>query len=92
MDASDTPALTAGMTAAQVFPLDFLSDIRARRPLWQLMLGGVFDRHPDLRLVMTEARADWTPATLRALDEVYLRDRAPSRRSTRRPSTGTATA
>jgi hypothetical protein len=75
MDASDTPALTAGMTAAQVFPLDFLSDIRARRPLWQLMLGGVFDRHQNLRLVMTEARADWVPATLRALDEVYLADR-----------------
>ena len=36
-------------------PLDFLTDIRARRPIWQLMLGGVFDRHPDLRLVMTEA-------------------------------------
>jgi hypothetical protein len=63
------------MVAAEVFPLDFLTDIRARRPMWQLMLGGVFDRHPGLRLVMTEARADWTPATLRALDAVYLRDR-----------------
>jgi predicted TIM-barrel fold metal-dependent hydrolase len=83
MDASDEPAMAAGMKAAEVFPLDFLTDIRARRPLWQLMLGGVFDRHPDLRLVMTEARADWTPATLRALDAVYLasRDDFPARHS-----------
>jgi predicted TIM-barrel fold metal-dependent hydrolase len=76
MDHSDDPRMTAGMVAAEVFPLDFLTDIRARQPMWQLMLGGVFDRHPGLRLVMTEVRADWTPATLRALDTVYLRDRA----------------
>jgi predicted TIM-barrel fold metal-dependent hydrolase len=77
MDAADGDrAMAAGRRAAEVFPVDFLSDIRARRPLWQLMLGGVLDRHPGLRIVMTEARADWTPATLRALDEVYLRDRS----------------
>jgi len=33
--------------------------------MWQLMLGGVFDRHPNLKLMMTEVRADWIPATLR---------------------------
>jgi len=40
------------------------------------MLGGVFDRHPNLRLVMTEVRADWMPATLRYLDAVYELHRA----------------
>ena len=75
MDASDDPHATALRVAAQVFPPDFFSDIRPRRPLWQLTLGGVFDRHPGLRMVMTEVRSDWLPATLRALDEVYLRHR-----------------
>jgi hypothetical protein len=27
-----------------------------RRPLWFMILGGVFDRHPDLRVVVTEKR------------------------------------
>jgi hypothetical protein len=39
------------------------------------MLGGVFDRHPDLRLLMTEVRGDWLPATLRHLDQVFERSR-----------------
>ncbi len=73
---SEEPGLAAAQMAAQVFPADFFADIRARRPMWQLMLGGVFDRHPGLRLVMTEMRADWLPMTLRALDEVFVRDRA----------------
>ncbi len=47
------------------------ADLRSRRPLWQLMLGGVFDRHPDLRLMMTEVRADWVPDTLQLLDAVF---------------------
>ena len=41
-----------------------------RRALWQLMLGGVFDRHPKLRLMLTEVRADWLPATLAQLDRL----------------------
>jgi predicted TIM-barrel fold metal-dependent hydrolase len=54
---------------------DFFADPRPRRALWQLMFGGVFDRHPNLKLVMTEVQADWLPATLRHLDETYLRVR-----------------
>ena len=75
MDASDDPGGTALRLAGELFPPDFFSDIRPRRPLWQLTLGGVFDRHPGLRMVMTEVRSDWLPATLRALDDVYLRHR-----------------
>jgi predicted TIM-barrel fold metal-dependent hydrolase len=44
-------------------------DMGPRRVLWQLMLGGVFDRHPGLKLVLTEVRADWLPSTIRLLDE-----------------------
>ena len=60
----------------EVFTTDFFADVKPRRPMWQLMLGGVFDRHPNLRLVMTEVRADWMPATLRYLDAVYELHRA----------------
>lgn len=41
-----------------------------RRPLWQLMVGGVFDRHPALRLAFTEVRADWVPDTIALLDRL----------------------
>ena len=43
-------------------------DMGPRRLLWRLMVGGVFDRFPDLKLVLVEVRADWIPATLAALD------------------------
>lgn len=54
----------------------FELSLRPRQAMWQMMLGGVFDRHPRLRLLMTELRADWLPATLRHLDAAYLRSRA----------------
>jgi predicted TIM-barrel fold metal-dependent hydrolase len=38
--------------------------------MWQLMLGGVFDRHPALKLALTEIRATWVPATVAALDRL----------------------
>ncbi|HXW39020.1 MAG TPA: amidohydrolase family protein, partial [Acidimicrobiales bacterium] len=33
-----------------------------RRPLWFLILSGVFDRHPNLKVVVTENGAQWLPA------------------------------
>jgi predicted TIM-barrel fold metal-dependent hydrolase len=48
-------------------------DLAPRLVMWQLMLGGVFDRHPNLKLVLTEMRADWLPATLARLDERFSR-------------------
>ena len=50
--------------------------------MWQLMFGGVFDRHPGLRLLMTEVRGDWLPATLQHLDAAYeqVRDDVPAQR------------
>jgi predicted TIM-barrel fold metal-dependent hydrolase len=66
----------------EVFTADFFSDPRPRRPMWQMMLGGVFDRHPDLKLVMTEVRLDWLPAMLAHLDAIYdeHRDQLPALR------------
>lgn len=63
----------------------FSKDMRPRRAMWNLMLGGVLDRHPGLKLIMTEVRGDWLPDTLRHLDSVFEQHRAdlPARR---RPS------
>jgi hypothetical protein len=56
---------------------EFLNhNVDSRRPMWQMMLGGVFDRHPNLKYVPTEIRMDWIPATLRHLDEIYDKNRA----------------
>jgi hypothetical protein len=35
------------------------------------MLGGGFDRYPQLRFVLTEVRSDWLPTTLHVLDSWY---------------------
>ncbi|MFF3570955.1 amidohydrolase family protein [Nocardia jiangxiensis] len=41
-----------------------------RRPLWQMMWAGVFDRFPDLRVVFAEIRSHWVPPTLDALTRI----------------------
>jgi predicted TIM-barrel fold metal-dependent hydrolase len=65
-----------------VFNDGFFTDLRGRQVLWRLMLSGVFDRHPGLRLMMTEVRADWVPAALRSLDRIFEehRDTIPAQR------------
>jgi predicted TIM-barrel fold metal-dependent hydrolase len=37
-----------------------------------MIFGGVFERHPDLRLVLTEQPGDWWPYTLRGLDSAWM--------------------
>jgi hypothetical protein len=61
----------------------FSLDLKPRRAMWEMMLGGVFDRHPALHLLLAEIRADWMPETLRHLDAAYeqARDDVPARRS-----------
>ena len=59
------------MELAKDFNEDFVVDLRCRRAMVQLMLGGVFDRHPGLKLAMVEVRADWLPEALEMLDAVY---------------------
>jgi predicted TIM-barrel fold metal-dependent hydrolase len=39
-----------------------------RRPLWLMMLSGVFARHPRLRLVLAEMGTHWVPGVIRAMD------------------------
>ena len=54
-----------------IFPLD----LRPRQFMWQMMFGGVFDRHPNLRIMLCEIRGDWIPDTLWYLDAYYERNR-----------------
>jgi predicted TIM-barrel fold metal-dependent hydrolase len=51
----------------------FALDVGPRQGVWQLMMSGVFDRHPTLKLMMTELRADWVPATLAFLDQQFAK-------------------
>jgi predicted TIM-barrel fold metal-dependent hydrolase len=44
----------------------------AHRPFWQLVMSGVFDRFPRLRLVLTEQGCDWIPPLLKQLDGIHL--------------------
>jgi predicted TIM-barrel fold metal-dependent hydrolase len=55
----------------------FAMDRAPRRAMWQMMVGGVFDRHPDLKLVVTEVRADWVPQALKVFDERFARGDTP---------------
>jgi hypothetical protein len=54
-----------------------------RRPMWQLMAGGVFDRHPGLKLALTEIRADWVPDTLELLEERFADAKPPCKKTPR---------
>ena len=42
-----------------------------QRPLWCMMLGGAFHRHPELRFVVTEAGVEWIPTLLEALNTAW---------------------
>jgi predicted TIM-barrel fold metal-dependent hydrolase len=43
-----------------------------RRGIWQLIFSGVFDRHPDLKLVLTELPGTWWDVTVRDMDAVFV--------------------
>ncbi|HZP29851.1 MAG TPA: amidohydrolase family protein, partial [Acidimicrobiia bacterium] len=47
----------------------------SQRPFVQFVLGGVFERHPNLKFVMTEMGASWIPAVLAQLDGIITRIR-----------------
>ncbi|MGD0118017.1 MAG: amidohydrolase family protein [Candidatus Binatus sp.] len=43
----------------------------ARRPLSELIFGGVFDRHPNLRIVFAEFGVAWVPVFLQDAEHAY---------------------
>jgi predicted TIM-barrel fold metal-dependent hydrolase len=44
----------------------------ARRAIWWMIFGGVFERHPHLKLVITESPGDWWSHTMRELDSAWF--------------------
>jgi predicted TIM-barrel fold metal-dependent hydrolase len=64
-----TPWEGYGSEAMWVTKVEFLW--WSRRPLWQLIFGGVFERFPDLRVAFTEQGIDWIPSMLDRFDEQY---------------------
>jgi len=44
----------------------------SRRAVWILTFGMVFERHPDLKLVITEQVEGWYAPTMRELDSFYM--------------------
>jgi len=68
----------------------FLSIIRGNQDIMgTLIFGGVFQRHPDLRVVCVEADAGWVPHYLYRMDHAYKRHRnwlAPGVKLDRLPS------
>ena len=54
----------------------FLSIVRGCQDVMgMLVLGGVFERHPDLRVVCVEADAGWAPHYMYRMDHAYKRHR-----------------
>jgi predicted TIM-barrel fold metal-dependent hydrolase len=51
----------------------FMSEVAwyGRRALQYMIFGQVFERHPQLKVIFTEQRADWVGDTLRHLDSLY---------------------
>jgi predicted TIM-barrel fold metal-dependent hydrolase len=83
-EAAGSTDLTAMLKHADAVPdesarffFDFTNrNVESRRPLWQMAFGGVFDRYPGLKLMLTEIRVDWIPSTLSFLDSIYDEHRA----------------
>ena len=42
-----------------------------RRPLWFMIFGGVFDRHPKLKVVMAENGVQWLPSLVRDMESFF---------------------
>jgi hypothetical protein len=42
----------------------------ARRAIWWMIFGGVFERHPRLQLVITETPGNWWPALAKEMDSI----------------------
>jgi predicted TIM-barrel fold metal-dependent hydrolase len=59
-----------------------------RRPLWFMVFGGVFDRHPHLKVVISENGVQWLPSLIRDMEQFFdVHGGAPIRSSLKmRPS------
>jgi len=51
--------------------IQFESGYASRRAVWWLIFSGVFERHPGLKLVITETPGNWFPSTAIELDSIH---------------------
>jgi predicted TIM-barrel fold metal-dependent hydrolase len=65
---SGVPGYQPGGFAA-IMTLALEHSFYSGRSLWQMILGGVFERFPDLRLVFVETEVDWIAPAIRKLDD-----------------------
>jgi predicted TIM-barrel fold metal-dependent hydrolase len=72
----DFDAIAKAIEASEENPLRL--NLGPQRAMWQLMIGGVFDRHPNLKLALTEVRADWVPPTIAHLEDLHARGTFPT--------------
>lgn len=61
------PSTTPQQGDFEVYMLDIMGD-NGRKAMYQLVFGGVFERHPGLRLVYTEVLDLWWVATMARMD------------------------
>jgi predicted TIM-barrel fold metal-dependent hydrolase len=60
---------------AAILTLAYEQAFFSGRSLWQMIVGGVFDRFPDLKVVFTETQAHWIGPALQQLDRrVHMGD------------------
>lgn len=64
----------SGGYAISMYETQWLS----RRAVWQLILGGVFERHPGLKFAIAECRVGWVAETLNDLDSYCHSDLVPA--------------
>jgi predicted TIM-barrel fold metal-dependent hydrolase len=69
--ANATPAYGAYPATGWMFFVE--TGFFSHRALWMLIFAGVFDRHPSLKLILTEGGAEWAPGVLDVLDGHYRR-------------------
>ncbi|MBV8952377.1 MAG: amidohydrolase, partial [Actinobacteria bacterium] len=64
-----TSARYSGLESVPLIQIE--SGYLSRRAVWWLIFAGVFERHPDLKLVITETPGNWFPSTAIELDAVH---------------------
>lgn len=55
--------------ASMMFAVE--TDWYAHRPLWQMLFGGVFERFPAIKFVLSEQGCDWLPRQMKGLDLMH---------------------
>ena len=61
-----SPAYPPGIASILTLPIE--QSFFSGRSMWQMIWGGVFERHPTLRYALVETMIDWVPGVLRFMD------------------------